>query len=247
MEETIILGLDRDGVMVENWLSTPGGNYFTISSDDIVLCKSTTEAFTYMSNHNIRVYILTNQAWIKNEEDIELCKKVNYALVEKIPMGDNIIEGFYVSNIISEHGERALAKAEKLRAIKEMWINHSCRFYMVGDSESDIAAGAIAGFSTIYIETIHGKPRESIDCDYYAKDILEAVKIAVNGFCIVKQKPIIPDREYKVSVSRGYTEIVTMAGPELVPPNDYIIEHDDGSFSRMKRESMKGYYNVGIK
>jgi len=59
-----------------------------------------------------------------------------------------------------------------------------------------------------------------------------------------KQRPIIFDTVFKVTVADKEQTIHTMGGEQIVHVGDYLFEHPDGTVSRVKLESISQFEEV---
>lgn len=60
----------------------------------------------------------------------------------------------------------------------------------------------------------------------------------------MKQRPIIFDTVFKVTVADKEMTLHTIGGEQTVKPGDYLFEHPDGTVSRVKLESMSQFEEV---
>lgn len=137
--------LDRDGVIIRK---AADGEYITEWSE-VEFLTGALEAIAALGRQGYKVFIVTNQRGvatgkIKREKLAEIHTKLRAA----VGCGPGISEIYCCTHDISERCEcRKPKPGMLLRAAQEHHLQLS-RCWMIGDSESDIAAGKSVGCKT---------------------------------------------------------------------------------------------------
>lgn len=171
--------LDRDGTI----------NYernYVHKIEDFEFIPGTLEALRLLTDHNIKIYIITNQAGIARgyfteEQFHDLtrymlgCFDENRCKIEKVLYCPHHPDG-----IIPEYTRKCQCRKPGTKLIKEVMEQekfNANELALVGDRDSDIEAGLKLGFTTYLVLTGYGREHH-IDtrADYIKPDLLSAVK-----------------------------------------------------------------------
>ena len=129
------------------------------------------EIYKYFENKDFLRIIITNQQGVgkglMSDEDLKhIHKKMNDEINK---MGLTIFDDIlFCSALASENSPRRKPRAGMILEAAEKWDIDLEKSWMIGDSESDIIAGNLAGCKTIFI----GKEIEE-PCDYRFKSLRE--------------------------------------------------------------------------
>jgi D-glycero-D-manno-heptose 1,7-bisphosphate phosphatase len=171
--------LDRDGTLC---YGIP--RYERIDSiDKVEIIPGVLEGLTLLSELEVPIFLVTNQAGISegliSEEEFW---HINAHVLEMIaPSGVKIARTY-----LCPHGERYTCECRKpkptmlLEAAGEFDLELS-ESWMLGDRETDVLTGINAGTKTILVET-GAKRGEPSAADYIAKDFLAAAQYIAKQF-----------------------------------------------------------------
>jgi D-glycero-D-manno-heptose 1,7-bisphosphate phosphatase len=171
--------LDRDGVInVER-------NDYIKSPAELDVFPYSREALDRLRNAGYVLYIVSNQSGVgrglMTESDLD-------AVTEEVVFAVGPFDGIFYCIHKPDDGcdcrkplpglfRRALADAEKRGPVSDVWL--------VGDSPSDIAAGAAAGCRTVLVKTgltpDYNPADFDVPPDYVAVDLTEAVSVILAG------------------------------------------------------------------
>lgn len=192
--------LDRDGtilkeIQIENSNTVFG--YLT-KAEQVELIEGSAEAIGIARRLGYKIIIVSNQSAIARgmltEETLEEINGRMYALLKKEDSSAIIDDFFYspyhiegkIEKFTKHHESRKPEIGMLLDAQKKHNLDLSLS-YMIGDSESDMAAGTKAGCKNILVLTGYGnivKQKgldESIKIDFIADNLSEAVKFIVKN------------------------------------------------------------------
>lgn len=192
--------LDRDGTIlkeipVEN--SDTEFGYLT-KPEQVELIEGSAKAIGIAAGLGFKIIIVSNQSAIARgmitENELDEINRVMYDLLKKED-SSAIIDDFYYSpyhidgkieKYKKHHASRKPDTGMLIDAQKKYNLNLSFS-YMIGDSYTDMAAGAKAGCKNILVLTGYGKIAkqkcldERIKIDFIAVNLLEAVKFIVKN------------------------------------------------------------------
>ena len=168
--------LDRDGTVN---VKAPDGQYVT-SPAELFLIPGAAAAISRLNLAAIRVILVTNQRWLSDPaSDPADYARVN-ARLEKLLA----VEGAHLDTAYYCPHDRGCCDCRKpgvgmlTRAAREHRFSLSCAV-MIGDSETDIAAGRAAGTATILLRS--GQRPASGDADLVADDLAGAVRLILGA------------------------------------------------------------------
>ena len=171
--------LDRDGTI----------NYernYVHKIEDFELIPGTLEALRLLTEHNIKIYIITNQAGIARghftEEQFHNLTQYMLSRFDKIDC--NIEKVLYCPHhpdgTIPEYTRKCQCRKPGTRLIEEVMEKEKFKadeIALVGDRDSDIEAGIRLGITTYLVLTGYGSEhRNDARADYIKPDMLSAVK-----------------------------------------------------------------------
>ncbi len=177
--------LDRDGVVIEDV------NYL-VSSSQVRLVPGSADAIAALNRAGWPVVIVTNQSGVaRGLFTMEGVHAVHRHLSEQLAGYGAKIEAYYfcphyptaeVAEFRVECSCRKPHPGMLLQAAEELGLDLA-RSWMVGDRETDLAAGAAAGASTILVRTGHGAgtnittlDRSALKLELVAKNLADAVE-----------------------------------------------------------------------
>jgi D-glycero-D-manno-heptose 1,7-bisphosphate phosphatase len=142
--------VDRDGTLN---VSAPEGAYIT-SPDDVVLIEGVGPAMRQLNEAGVSVYVVTNQRGVaRGVMSSEEVGAVNAQLIGLLGAFGAVVDGIYVCpHEIDACDCRKPKPGLLLQCVADhphLDLSHSV---MIGDVESDIAAGLTAGTQTIRID-----------------------------------------------------------------------------------------------
>ena len=171
--------LDRDGTI----------NYernYVHKIEDFELIPGTLEALRLLTEHNIKIYIITNQAGIARgyftEEQFHDLTRHMLSRFDEI---DCEIEKVlfcphHPDGTIPEYTRKCQCRKPGTRLIEEVMEREKFKadeIVLVGDRDSDIEAGIRLGITTYLVLTGYGRDhRNDTKADYIKPDMLSAVK-----------------------------------------------------------------------
>lgn len=174
--------LDRDGVINENL----DGGYISKWCEFRFLAKAK-EATKVLTDANWDIIIISNQAGVdKGIMSAQAVEDINIRMVNEIECaGGRVKAVYYCPHRPDENCEcRKPKPGMLLRAAREYGVGLS-ESYLIGDSITDIQAGAQVGCATILVRTGQGKRylqrigEQPVNPDYVVSDLYEAVKLVL--------------------------------------------------------------------
>jgi D-glycero-D-manno-heptose 1,7-bisphosphate phosphatase len=173
MNANSVVFLDRDGVINELVMR----DTLMVSPrlfSEFKVCDGAAEAIESLLHKGFEIVVVTNQPDIsrKNMLQIEL-DKMTAAL---LAMGIHKV-------VICPHSDDDFCKCRKPKPgmLKDHLAARNVdpqKVWMIGDRESDIAAGKSVGAKTIYLSAT--SEHNKIDADYYCKSLIRAVEIILH-------------------------------------------------------------------
>lgn len=162
--------LDRDGTVN---IKAPEGQYIT-SPDDLVLVPGAAAAISRLNAASVQVILVTNQRWLSAMPDVAPYERVHARLEELLAeQGAHLDAAYYCPHASGSCRCRKPAPGLLERAAKERRFSLTDAV-MIGDRESDIAAGRAAGTVTILLSAERKEPSSA---NYIAADLAEAVRL----------------------------------------------------------------------
>lgn len=168
--------LDRDGTVNINKPE------YVYKIEDFKFAPGAIPALQKLSKTDYKIVILTNQSGVGKgyfkDEDL---KKLHQWMLGKLrKKGIRIDKIYYCPHQPEDNCSCRKPKIGMLlKAVKDFGINLS-KSWMIGDDEKDIIAGREANIKTIKIGKKMSK-KLKLEPNYYAKNLLEAVKIIKNN------------------------------------------------------------------
>ena len=169
----ICVFLDRDGVI--NSIS----NGYANTPDTFEFITKSPQAIKMLNDHNIKVVVVTNQGGIESghlsHNDLTTVHKFMEEQLKKF--GAKLDKVYYCSTNDSTDEMRKPNTGMLLKAIDELKLNLNCKFYLIGDSLTDIQAGNAINATTILVKTGFGttqyKARKNLsECPTYVSQNL---------------------------------------------------------------------------
>ena len=179
--------LDRDGTInVEK-------NYL-FQIKDFQFIKGAQDAIKLLNDNGYKVVIVTNQAGIGrgyySEEDVnKLHDHINEELHHKGAHIDHfLLCPHHPTDGIGEYKKECECRKPKtgmLQKVEEWYTIDKRESWLIGDNYNDILAGTNFNINTILVSTGYGKRiysemKEKLSYNYYAEDLLDAVKYILN-------------------------------------------------------------------
>ncbi len=177
--------LDRDGTI----------NYeknYVHKIEDFELIPGTLEALKLLTDYNIKIYIITNQAGIARgyftEEQFHdltrhmlSCFDKNECKIEEVLYCPHHPDG-----IIPEYTQKCLCRKPGTRLIEEVMEKEKFKadeIALVGDRDSDIEAGIRLGIKTYLVLTGYGREhKDDTKADFIKPDMLSAIKHLLENY-----------------------------------------------------------------
>lgn len=166
--------LDRDGTIN---VKAPEGKYIT-SPVGVYLLPGAAAAISQLNAAAMRVILVTNQRWLSGMQDMAGYVRVHSRLEELLAAGGAHLDAAYFCP--HARGSCCCRKPSPHmlhRAAREHGFSLG-EAVMIGDSETDIAAGRAAGTVTILLRC--GQKIASSNADLVAADLAEAVQLILN-------------------------------------------------------------------
>jgi D-glycero-D-manno-heptose 1,7-bisphosphate phosphatase len=171
--------LDRDGTInyEKNYLHR---------IEDFELIPGTLEALRLLTDCNIKIYIITNQAGIARgyftEEQFHDLTRHMLSCFDKIEC--KIEKVLYCPHhpggTIPEYTRKCLCRKPGTKLIEEVMKKeklNSNEIALIGDKDSDIEAGVKLGLTTYLVLTGYGREHQKdTNADYIKPDMLSAIK-----------------------------------------------------------------------
>jgi D-glycero-D-manno-heptose 1,7-bisphosphate phosphatase len=162
--------LDRDGTV--NVKATEG-QYVTWPGD-LALVPGAAAAISRLNAASVQVILVTNQRWLSALPDVAPYERVHARLEELLAeQGAHLDAAYYCPHASGFCRCRKPAPGMLERAAEE-WRFSLTDAVMIGDRESDIAAGRAAGTATILLSAERKTPSRA---NYVAADLTEAVRL----------------------------------------------------------------------
>ncbi len=174
--------LDRDGVINVSL----DGDYVK-SWDEFEFLPKAKEAIKALTDTGWDIIVVSNQAGIsRGIMSAQAVEEINYRMVNELEhCGGKVRAVYYCPHRPDENcGCRKPKPGMLLQAGCELGINLS-QSYLIGDSITDIQAGAQVGCTTILVKTgqgsesLEGSNQWSVSPDYIVSDLFEAVELAL--------------------------------------------------------------------
>ena len=179
-----IIFLDRDGVINHNNRSKENGPYYTLSPEQFIWFEGSKEAMVRLQKKGYLVHVVTSQNCISSG----LCTK---EIVEEIhshmnldieEAGGNAVDVSIIYGVKESDQLRAEAKASAVLAFyskQAIPLEPISECYVVGDTESDIIAGRLAGCKTVHVELNYTSEKDKhVDiADIHVSSLAEFVDI----------------------------------------------------------------------
>ena len=174
--------LDRDGTVN---VKAPNGGYVT-SPAGLSLIPGAAAAISRLNAAGARVILVTNQRWLSGAAgDLFGYAQVHARLEELLAAdGAHLDAAYYCPHTSRSCGCRKPEPGMLQRAARQHHITLNAAV-MIGDSETDVAAGRAAGTATILLHS--GQHISSRNADFIAADLAEAVRL------------ILGDKEHSLS------------------------------------------------
>jgi D-glycero-D-manno-heptose 1,7-bisphosphate phosphatase len=162
--------LDRDGTVN---VKAPEGQYVT-SPGDLALVPGAAAAISRLNAASVRVILVTNQRWLSGLPDVTPYERVHARLEELLAeQGAHLDAAYYCPHASGSCRCRKPAPGMLEFAAQERRFSLT-ESVMIGDRESDIAAGRAAGTATILLSA---KEKAPSSANYVAVDLAEAVRL----------------------------------------------------------------------
>ncbi len=180
--------LDRDGVVVELvWDEVDGSFEGPHREDDVRLTEGAVEAIGRIRALDYRTVVVSNQpAAAKGKASQDDLRNVHTRLVGLLSEGGVEIDDYryclhHPDAVVPELREECDCRKPRpgmlLEAAESLDLDLS-RSWMIGDADTDIAAGRAAGCATILVENPRSTHRRADgSSDHRAQDIAGAVEI----------------------------------------------------------------------
>jgi D-glycero-D-manno-heptose 1,7-bisphosphate phosphatase len=166
--------LDRDGTIN---VKRPEGQYVTVPGE-VELLPGAAAAIARLNAACVPVILVTNQRWLSAMPDVTPYERVHARLEELLAEhGAHVDAAYYCPHAAGSCRCRKPAPGMLQRAARE----HQLRLadtVMIGDRESDVAAGRAAGTATILLSA---ERNTSSSAHYVAENLGEAVSLIL-GF-----------------------------------------------------------------
>lgn len=169
--------LDRDGTVN---VKAPDGQYVT-STADLVLIPGAAAAISRLNAAGVRVILVTNQRWLAGEGgDLKAYAQVHARLEELLATDRAHLDAaYYCPHAPGSCGCRKPSPGMLRRAAMEDQFSLGTAV-MIGDRETDVAAGRAAGTATILLRS--GRHIMSRSADFVVDDLAGAVRLIL-GDC----------------------------------------------------------------
>jgi D-glycero-D-manno-heptose 1,7-bisphosphate phosphatase len=167
--------LDRDGTVN---VKASEGQYIT-SPDDLLLIPGAAEAISKLNAASIRVILVTNQRWLASKETkLADYNQVHVRLIELLTAAHAHLDAaYYCPHATRTCGCRKPNPGMLRRAAIEQAFSLSAAV-MIGDTESDITAGRVAGTATIRL--CSGQQFAFSNADFVVDDLAGAVNLILS-------------------------------------------------------------------
>jgi D-glycero-D-manno-heptose 1,7-bisphosphate phosphatase len=164
--------LDRDGTIN---VKAPDGEYVT-SPADLCLLPGAAAAIARLNAAGMRVILVTNQRWLSGPaSDVAGYARVHGRLEDLLAVeGAHLDAAYYCPHAHGSCDCRKPGPGMLRRAAREHQFALDAAV-MIGDSESDVAAGRLAGTAAILLRS--GRPVTSAAADFVVDDLAGAVRL----------------------------------------------------------------------
>jgi D-glycero-D-manno-heptose 1,7-bisphosphate phosphatase len=168
--------LDRDGTI--NVRAAAGG-YIT-SAAEISLIPGAAAAIARLNAAEVRVILVTNQRWLSGPAADWTGYTRVHARIEELlaAAGAHLDAAYCCPHPLSSCDCRKPGPGLLQRAAREHRFSLAAAV-MIGDSQTDVAAGRAAGTATILLSS--GSPVISRDADFVAEDLAAAVRLVLGA------------------------------------------------------------------
>ena len=166
--------LDRDGTIN---VKAPEGEYVT-SPGEVCLLPGAAAAVSRLNAAAMRVILVTNQRWLSGMQDMASYARVHGRLEELLAAsGAHLDAAYFCPHAPGSCCCRKPDPGMLQRAAREYGFSLG-EAVIIGDSETDIAAGRAAGTATILLRS--GQKTASSHADLVVADLAEAVHLILN-------------------------------------------------------------------
>ncbi len=164
--------LDRDGTVN---VKARNGQYVT-SPAELSLIPGAAAAISRLNAAGMRVILVTNQRWLSGPaRDLFSYAQVHTQLEHLLAAdGAHLDAVYYCPHASRSCGCRKPQPGMLQRAARQRHITLNTAV-MIGDSETDVAAGRAAGTATVLLHS--GQQISSRNADFIAADLAEAVRL----------------------------------------------------------------------
>ncbi|MBI4971319.1 MAG: HAD-IIIA family hydrolase [Candidatus Omnitrophica bacterium] len=176
-----VIFIDRDGVI--NW--DPIGNYIKHWKHFRFL-PGVVSSLARLSQHNIRIILISNQAGIGDKQYAESAlKEITLNMLKKLEMSGVTIDSVFYCLHGKLHGcECRKPKTLMFKMASDGLLYSKNKTFYIGDKATDVEAGKRFGLKTILVLTGHGKIdrarlKPDFQPDYIVPSLKEAVAIAI--------------------------------------------------------------------
>jgi D-glycero-D-manno-heptose 1,7-bisphosphate phosphatase len=168
--------LDRDGTVN---VKAPGGQYVT-SPTGLSLITGAAAAISRLNAAGLRVILVTNQRWLSGPaRDLTGYAQVHSRLEELLAAeGAHLDAAYCCPHAKGSCNCRKPSPGMLQRAAEQHQIELSSAV-MIGDNETDVAAGRAAGTTTILLRA--GQQVTSGNADFMVNDLAEAERLILGG------------------------------------------------------------------
>lgn len=164
--------LDRDGTVN---VKAAEGQYVT-SPDDLVLLPGAAAAISRLNAASVRVILVTNQRWLSALLDLAPYELVQNRLEKLLDEeGAHLDAAYYCPHASDCCRCRKPGPGMLERAAEEHRFNLTDAV-TIGDRESDVESGRVAGTATILLSA---EPETHSGANYVAADLTEAVRLVL--------------------------------------------------------------------
>lgn len=171
---------DRDGTL--NWPALPGE--YIRRSEELRLLPGAAEAVRRINEAGFPAILVTNQRWL-SEPDADTSA---YSLIESrlssllAAEGARLDASYTCPHATHECSCRKPLPGLLVRAADELGLSLTSS-YFIGDSMTDMQAGAAAGVTTILISSRHHHSSDSRLVNHVVSDVKEAVEVIFSVIC----------------------------------------------------------------
>ena len=170
MNADIVVFLDRDGVINE-LVSRDASMASPRQFSEFEFCDGAPEAIESLLHAGCELVVVTNQPDISRKKMLQ--SELNKMTEALLAMGVHKV-------VVCPHSDDDFCKCRKPKSgmLKDHLTARNVdpqKVWMIGDRESDIAAGKSVGATTIYLSATSEYVK--IDSDHYCKSLIRAVEI----------------------------------------------------------------------